>query len=59
MILLRPTIVESGRLLWQVVAVYNGQERVISPPLSRQMAAKVASWASTKPPSAFFEKAGV
>jgi len=45
-ILLRPTIVDGGRRLWVVVAVdKDGRERVISPPLSRGDAAKVAAWA--------------
>jgi hypothetical protein len=46
-ILLRPTIVTGGRLLYQVVVVEDGRERVISPPLSRSNAAKVASWAAS------------
>ncbi len=56
MILLRP-IAYGGRLLYQVVAVQNGQERVISPPLSRQRAAALAAWAASKG-AAHFIKAG-
>jgi len=56
-ILLRPTILDGGRLLYQVVAVQNGQERVISPPLSKEQAAKLAAWAASKG-AAYFIKAG-
>jgi len=46
-ILLRPTIY-GGRPLYQVVVVdREGRERVISPPLSRERAVKVAAWAAS------------
>jgi hypothetical protein len=50
-ILLRPKIVAGGRLLWEVVARYNGEERVISPPLSKERAVKVMAWAASRPAS--------
>ena len=64
MILLRPTVVDGGRLLYQVVAVdREGRERVISPPLSRERAVKVAAWAISSrwatSPSPSPSKAGV
>jgi len=57
-ILLRPTIVAGGRQLYQVVAVHNGQGRVISPPLSKKEAVSLAAWAASKG-AAYFIKAGV
>ncbi len=57
MILLRP-IAYGGRLLYQVVAVQGGQERVISPPLPKKKAAELAAWAVQKW-TAHFIKAGV
>jgi len=57
-ILIRPTT-HGGRLLYQVVAVDKGRERVISPPLSREKAVKVMVWAASRPAAAFFAKAGV
>ena len=58
MILLRPTY-HSGRLLYQVVAVDNGKERVISPPLSKEKAVKLAAWAASRTAALSKSKAGV
>ncbi len=54
MILLRPTYYH-GRYLWQVVAVdREGRERVLCPPVSKELARKVAVWAVSRPISTFF-----